>query len=74
MRLKTIALGAAVALAVSSPIVAQAADAARASAPARGENELGYPESATQLIVLALIVAAILVGIELSGDDEPSSP
>ena len=73
MRLKTLALGTAAALAASAPIVAQAADAGRAAAPVSGENALGYPESGTQLIVLAAIAAAILVGISLT-DDEPASP
>ena len=73
MRMKTILLGAAAASLVSAPIVAQAAS--RAAAPAEGENPLGYPESATQLIVLALVAAAIIVGVSLTdGDDEPSSP
>lgn len=74
MRLKTSMLAAAALLAASAPVVAQAADASRAAAPARGESALGYPESGTQLIVLALVAAAILIGIELSGDDEPASP
>ena len=73
MRVKTVFLGAAAALAVSAPVVAEAAQAARAAAPVAGESALGYEDSATQLIVLALIVAAIFVGVELS-DDEPSSP
>jgi hypothetical protein len=74
MRVKTVILGTAAALAASAPIVAQAADATRAAAPAEGESALGYPESGTQLIVLALIAAAIVAGISLTGDDEPSSP
>ena len=73
MRVKTVILGAAAALAASAPIVAQAADAARAAAPVEGESALGYPESGTQLIVLALIAAAIIAGISLT-DDEPTSP
>lgn len=73
MRLKTILLGAAAASLASAPIVAQAAS--RAAAPVEGKNALGYPESATQLIVLAVVAAAIIVGISLTdGDDEPSSP
>ena len=72
MRIKTIILGAAAAAFAAAPIVAQAAG--RASAPVEGENALGYPESGTQLIVLALVAAAIIGGIELFGDDEPSSP
>ena len=74
MRVKTIILGAAAALAASAPIVAQAADAVRAAAPVDGESELGYPESGTQLIVLALIAAAIIAGIALTDDDDPASP
>ena len=74
MRLKTVILGTAAALAASAPIVAQAAGAARASAPAEGASELGYPDSGTQLIVLALIAAVIVAGISLTDDDEPSSP
>lgn len=73
MRVKTLILGAAAALAVSAPIVAQAADAARVAAPVEGESALGYPESGTQLIVLALIVAAIVGGIALTDDDEDDS-
>ena len=72
MRLKTILLGAAAASLASAPIVAQAAS--RAAAPAEGESALGYPESATQLIVLAVVAAAIIAGIALTDDDEPSSP
>lgn len=74
MRIETVVLGAAAALAASAPIVAQAADAARAAAPVEGESALGYPESGTQLIVLALIAAAIIAGISLTGDDDPASP
>lgn len=73
MRVKTVFLGAAAALAVSAPIVAEAADAAR-TAPVTGESALGYEDSATQLIVLGLIVAVIVAGISLSDDDEPASP
>lgn len=75
MRLKTLFLGAAAALAAAAPITAQAAGAVRASAAVEGENALGYEGSATQLIVLAAIVAVIFVGVELTdNDDEPSSP
>lgn len=74
MRVKTVILGAAAALAVSAPIVAQAADAARSSAPVAGETDLGYPDSAVQLIVLALVAAAIIGGITLFDEDEPTSP
>lgn len=74
MRLKTAILGAAVATLAAAPIVAQAAGAERVAAAVEGENALGYPESGTQLIVLALIAAAIFGGIELFGDDEPASP
>lgn len=74
MRVKTVFLGAAAALAVSAPIVAEAADAARAAAPVAGESALGYDDSATQLIVLGLIAAVIVAGIALSDDDEPASP
>ena len=70
MRVKTLFLGAAAAMAVSAPIVAQAADAERAAAPVAGENVLGYERSGTQLIVLALIVAAIVGGILLTEDDD----
>ena len=71
MRLKTLILGAAAASLASAPIVAQAAS--RAAAPAEGESALGYPDSGTQLIVLALVAAAIIGGISLF-DDEPASP
>ena len=76
MRVKTLILGAAAALAASAPIVAQAADAARTSAPVADANALGYEDSGTQLIVLGLIVAAILVGVTVFDDDdeEPTSP
>lgn len=74
MRVKTVILGAAAALAASAPIVAQAADAVRAAAPVEGEGALGYPDSGTQLIVLALIAAAIIAGISLIDDDGPASP
>lgn len=73
MRMKTILLGAAVASLASTPILAQSAT--RAAAPAEGANALGYPESATQLLVLAAVAAAIILGITLVDDeDEPSSP
>ena len=72
MRIKSILLGAAVASLASTPIVAQGAT--RTTAPAKGANALGYPESATQLIVLALVAAAIVAGITLTDDDEPASP
>ena len=71
MRVKTFILGAAAASLASAPIVAQAAS--RAAAPVAGENALASSESGTQLIVLALIAAAILLGLELT-NDEPSSP
>lgn len=74
MRVKTVILGTAAALAASAPIVAQAADAVRSAAPVEGESALGYPESGTQLIVLALIAAAIVIGISLTDDDDPASP
>lgn len=72
MRMKTLILGATGALVATAPIVAQAANF-RAAAPVAGESELGYPESGTQLIVLALIAGVIIAGISLT-DDEPSSP
>ncbi|HEU4821706.1 MAG TPA: hypothetical protein VFS87_11200 [Qipengyuania sp.] len=72
MRIKTIILGAAAAAFAAAPIVAQAAG--RTAAPIGGENALGYPESATQLIVLAVIAAAIVGGIALFDEDEPASP
>lgn len=73
MRLKTLIIGTAATLAAAAPIVAQAADA-RVSAPVDGESALGFPESGTQLLVLALIAAVIIAGISLTGeDDEPAS-
>jgi hypothetical protein len=73
MRIRTVILGAAAAALASTPVLAEGAT--RAAAPAQGESALGYPESATQLIVLALVAAAIILGITLTdGDDEPSSP
>jgi hypothetical protein len=72
MRIRTILLGAAAASLASTPILAQGA--VRASAPAADENALGYPESATQLLVLAAIAGAIILGVTLLDDDEPSSP
>lgn len=72
MRLKTVILGAAAATLTAAPIVAQAAD--RVTAAVEGESALGSSESGTQLIVLALVAAAIIGGIELFGDDEPASP
>lgn len=75
MRLNTVLLGVAGAALAAAPIVAQAAGAERAAAAVDGENALGYPDSGTQLIVLALVAAAIVGGIALfDGDDEPSSP
>lgn len=73
MRLKTVLLAAAATSLAGAPIVAQAAD--RAAAPVAGANALGFEGSATQLIVLAAIVAAIVGGIALTDDDEdPASP
>ena len=72
MRFKTVLLGTAAASFAAAPIVAQAAD--RTAAAVDGENALGYPESGSQLLVLALIAAAIIGGIALFGDDEPASP
>lgn len=73
MRLKTVLLGAAAASFATAPIVAQAAG--RTAAAVEGENALGYPESASQLVVLAVIAAAIIGGIALFDDeDEPASP
>jgi hypothetical protein len=72
MRIKTIILGAAAAAFAAAPIVAQAAG--RTSAPVDGGNALGYPESGTQLLVLAVVAAAIIGGIALFDEDEPSSP
>lgn len=74
MRLKNVVLGAAVASFAAAPIVAQAAGAQRTAAAVDGENALGFPESATQLIVLALVAAAIIGGIALFDEDEPASP
>lgn len=76
MRVKTVFLGAAAAIAVSAPIVAQAADASRAAASVAGENALGYSEdgSASQLIVLALVVGVIIGGIFLFDEDEDDDP
>lgn len=71
MRLKTVLLGAAAASFAAAPIVAQAAG--RTAAAVEGENALGYPESGTQLLVLALVAAAIIGGITLFDDDEPVS-
>jgi hypothetical protein len=72
MRLKSILVTAAAASLASAPAVAQGAD--RTAAPVAGESALGFADSATQLIVLALVAAAIIVGIEVFGDDEPASP
>lgn len=74
MRVKNIVLGMAAASLVSAPVIAQASD--RVAAPVAGESALGYPESATQLIVLGLIAAAIIAGIALTDDDddEATSP
>jgi len=71
MRLKTVLLGVTAASIASAPIVAQAAG--RTAAPLEGESALGYPESGTQLIVLALVAAAIVGGITLFDEDEPVS-
>lgn len=73
MRFKTLALATGVATLAASPIVAQAAGAARSAAPVDGENALAHEGSMTQLIVLGLVAAAIIVGISVT-DDEPSSP
>lgn len=73
MRLRTILLGAAAAIAASAPIVAQAAG--RAEAPVAGENELGADENGVRLLVLALIAAVIVGGIALFDDeDDATSP
>ncbi len=74
MRLKTAIVTAAAASFLAAPIVANAAGAQRVSAPFGGENELSSSESLTQLILLALIAGVIIGGVELFGDDEPTSP
>lgn len=71
MRLRTILLGAAAATLASAPIVAQAGD--RPAAPVAGENALGFEESGSQLVVLALIAAAIIGGIALFGDEDEAA-
>ena len=74
MRLKTVILGTAIASFAAAPIVAQAAGADRVAAAVEGENALGYPESGSQLVVLALIAAAVIGGIAIFDDEEPTSP
>lgn len=74
MRLKTVMLGAAATALATAPIVAQAAGADRAVATIAGDNGMGGSDTLTRVIVLALIVGVIIGGIELFGDDEPTSP
>ena len=70
MRTKTVTLALAASALAAAPIAAQAAD--RSAAPISDESELAGGVS--QLLILALVGAAIFVGIEVSDDDGPVSP
>lgn len=70
MRMKTSLVVAAATALIATPVVAHAA---RSTAPVSGESDITAAGGVTQLIVLAVIVGAIVAGIELT-DDEPSSP
>ena len=70
MRTNIVTLGLAATALVAAPIAAQAAD--RSAAPISDESELAG--GASQILILAVVAAAILAGIEISGDDDPVSP
>jgi hypothetical protein len=70
MRTNIVTLGLAATALVAAPIAAQAAD--RSAAPISDESELAG--GASQILILAVVAAAIFAGIEISGDDEPASP
>jgi hypothetical protein len=70
MRTNIVTLGLAATSLVAAPIAAQAAD--RSAAPISDESELAG--GASQILILAVVAAAIFAGIEISGDDEPASP
>ncbi|MCH2487447.1 MAG: hypothetical protein MK010_06865 [Erythrobacter sp.] len=70
MRTKTVTLALAATTLAAAPIAAQAAD--RSVAPISDESELAGGFS--RVLVLAVVAAAIFIGIEVSDDDEPVSP
>jgi len=70
MRTNIVTLGLAATALVAAPIAAQAAD--RSAAPISDESELAG--GASQILILAVVAAAIFAGIEISGDDEPAGP
>ena len=70
MRTNIVTLGLAATALVAAPIAAQAAD--RSAAPISDESELAG--GASQILILAVVAAAIFAGIEISGDDDPGSP
>ena len=70
MRTKTVTMALAASALAAAPIAAQAAD--RSVAPISDESEMGG--GASRSLILAVVAAAIFIGIEVSGDDEPVSP
>ena len=70
MRTNIVTLGLAATALVAAPLAAQAAD--RSAAPISDESELAG--GASQILILAVVAAAIFAGIEISGDDDPVSP
>lgn len=69
MKKRLIALGSAAAAMVAAPIAANATVATRSAAPVEGEQELGG-----SILIAVLAVAAVVAGIIIIADDEPSSP
>mgnify|MGYP002628127442 CR=1 FL=1 len=70
MRTNIVTLALAASALVAAPIAAQAAD--RSAAPISDESELAG--GASRLLILAVVAAAIVAGIEISDNDDPVSP
>ena len=70
MRTKTVTMALAASALAAAPIAAQAAD--RSVAPISDESEMGG--GASRILILAVVAAAIFIGIEVSDNDDPVSP
>ena len=70
MRTKTVTLALAASALAAAPIAAQAAD--RSAAPISDESELA--RGASRILILAIVAAAIFIGIEVSDNDDPVIP
>ena len=70
MKTRLIALASAAAAMVAAPVAANTA-VSRSAAPVEGEQELS---GGTNVIIALLAIAAVVAGIILIADDEPTSP